>query len=897
MNYIIRFFTVVSLLWFVSSCKDRSDSSDSTHSIASDKPKAKSPSGGASFKLNEENVSIANPYAQQALVLYNPNTSQSLELAQYYANARGLSADRLCPVKMPAGLYATWDQLLQGRKQIIEGCLCKIVNLNPCDASMVQEIAALSPISHIVLMRGLPARIQGALLDPNGYEPTLEYFLSHLLYRPESTFGEGGTTAALPSGSPQYPMEANAAEKQVNDDGFGALAQVYKQDRGYLPKPVTAQEHRQVVYGRIDGITLQSAKATIDRTLFAENNGITGNSFVAVRNENAAVVYPNFDGASIAHADAYGERFHQPGVEFLRDLRGVPRGPCTEYWYAFRKEMPYYSDTWLKHLDCKVGGYAVRSTGTPKFPGNGSLPKITNATSMYFRTVPDTAHQAAFGGVWTRMMEWYKGNSPSTCNKLCNGNAECMAASTDPFKEIDTRCIGVGRGFLGHVLRSYAVGYFGIYPPGWIARHTGDSGGTERQPPTRMVEESGSTSNVYLRFAPDDAVDTPRCPTAAAPGGAECLASVPFAMTHTQALATPIVLNNSSTGPYKFQLKYRYHGKYTKSRIRVRIRFDNDANFKSSLFADTYVSPIVKPLTGNTWQTLEIPASVTGTGTITHVHFILWSGFADRLEHRFDLDDVAFLDPAGNDVITPGIGTFDAPYVNNLTEGDWAANMIDRLGGIAWWGSSSHYEANGSVFGLSNLHMQTFYAGRSLGESLYTTGYGNKQLASGLIYGDPAYSPAAVRLHLGEGDEALPYRANSALDPDYKYSYTNPIGIPITLRFRNAYHTINGSDPATYQRPLYINAINGRQKDLVWTIYKCEGAMTVSSRTCTESNLWQIYRTGAHQQWNGEVVDNLLAFVGDRTTEHHVYLKLKVAYPGQGDVDALYSYAYFKFEP
>lgn len=841
-------------------------------------------------------LALANPYTNHVLVLYNQNATRSQEIAEYYANARGIAANRLCGVKLPAGHYATWGQLMVARKTIVETCICGIIQLSSCTLNDLDAIAAASPITHLAIIRGIPGRIKQASFDTSGEEPVVDFYLAHLIYKGDDTF-TNGTTAVVPSNAPQYPEPQASAWTQVNYDGFGTPSLNYKYERGYVPAPVSAVTHRQVVYSRIDGITVESAKALIDRTLEAEKKGITGNSFVFTSTQYSRQDFP--EGSASAPATrmyAYGERYYQGTVDRMLDLRGIQRGSCTDYWYAFDASMPGYGDTWLDHLNCGAGGYMDRVGDLNKAPGHGTLPSLNNATSFYYRGVPDSAHQSAFGGVWSRMMAWHKDATTTTCNTQCNGDATCMAASTDPFKEIDTRCVGVGRGFIGFLTRSYTVGYYGIYPQGWKGRHTSDSGATERTPPTRMTEINGAATNTFIRFAPDDGSNTPLCSPSVGAAEAACPADIPFAIMRTEQLATPITLAASSTGIFNLRFKYRYHGSNSDGKIQVRIRFDADGALGSGI-VDSTASITLTPNTASTWQQYSGNFSATGTGTVNYVHLFLYSGFAQKLQHRLDLDAVELISPTSVNLIPADIGGFEAPYINNLTEGDWAANMIDRLGGIGWWGSSSHFEGNGTVFSNPNYHISSFYAGRSLAESVYLSGSANTDLAAGMIYGDPIYSPASVRLHLGEGDQSLLYRANNAPDTEKTELYSNPF-ITTELKFRTTYYTIQGSDNSTYAKPLFMNAINGRDHaNVAWSIDRCEVNTNVAPRECNEGALWTSWKTGLGPQLNKQIVSDLREMVDDQLHARKIYLRLKVYDVSSPAQDPLFTYSYFDFVP
>src|SRR6185503_16236274 len=108
-----------------------------------------------------------------------------------------------------------------------------------------------------------------------------------------------------------------------------------------------------------------------------------------------------------------------------------------------------------------------------------------------------------------------------------------------------------------------------------------------------------------------------------------------------------------------------------------------------------------------------------------------------------DLDDVRLVDAGvGDQLLTSAVGSFEDTRhaVTNL--GDYAANAIDRLGAIAWWGSSSHFYTGGLAFTDAKRVARAIFSGRSLGESVAQGRY----LESGLFYGDPLYRPSAAAI-------------------------------------------------------------------------------------------------------------------------------------------------------
>ena len=101
---------------------------------------------------------------QRTLVLYNKNADDALEIATYYAEKRGIPENHLCGVLLPKGNFAFPQEMLGARKTIVEECFCTILSENApteCGVSSLTEILAVLNLTHIAVIRGIPARLYG----------------------------------------------------------------------------------------------------------------------------------------------------------------------------------------------------------------------------------------------------------------------------------------------------------------------------------------------------------------------------------------------------------------------------------------------------------------------------------------------------------------------------------------------------------------------------------------------------------------------------------------------------------------------------------------------------------------------------------------------------------------
>ena len=222
--------------------------------------------------------------------------------------------------------------------------------------------------------------------------------------------------------------------------------------------------------------------------------------------------------------------------------------------------------------------------------------------------------------------------------------------------------------------------------------------------------------------------------------------------------------------------------------------------------------------------------------------------------------DAVSLKQLGTDTELAINGSFNEGHRQSTT-GDYAATFLDRLGGVAFWGSVSHHQSLGCAFCQSGIEpLVYFLRGLPLGDAVWFDASNN----SGILYGDPLYSPVAVRLY------------------------------PV-----NDTDTVSGGKVA-----LYGSTVNGRDPAEVSTRYSVEVCPGADFRTCDQQVSWQstgISGTGGVENmplgnWDstaltpGSYVLRLtvtsLDMASGRNQTIHDYYPVVVSAPITGDTDS-----------
>ncbi|MCH7535274.1 MAG: hypothetical protein IH948_05945, partial [Bacteroidetes bacterium] len=783
---------------------------------------------------------------ERTLVVYNENypdqdsngVNDALEIAQYYATQRGIDSSRLCGVQLATGQYGGADELLGARKTIVEECICSnVLGLETCDMTdntFLDTIIEQSPITHMAIIRGIPARLtETGWTDgcfgcgaggQDGEEPSLDFYLSYLIYSNDSIFE--GTS------------------------GFvgGVVPSSYTPSGGYLG-PLNVQDHRFVAYGRIEAMTKQRTFDLIDRTLSAEQNGFTGNllSEQIFEHKLFAGLSGDFDSVCSDYLSYEPFIFGNPNSSwpYQQCRAGTTDSTSND---SRPKQIPGEAGTVIPFA-MNAGVFLGTHYGNEDSPGLMNL-------------------HHAFDG-FNNMLNWHK--SEEDCTELCrecdgtNGciESECIANSKDYFKEINTDCVGVAPGFMAFQLRSWPVQFYGFVPNGWRQVATG---AIDKTMPVILQGDAFTNANFtddkYAHFGTYD-VNNPGSPICTSEDGNQISCSERLGIHLIRTINIPEPLIVDGVRQFRVVIRHRNPQNPDDAKFPLRLRI-----FNQDLGVDRFMT-IVIPMSDahSTWYASEwvftVDTSVPGFENytnITKLQLRMQVGLDRNITGFFDMDGIEVIDmETGNNLFDIDAGSFNVLQTENTVGGDWPGNVIDRLGGIASWGSSSHHLTLGFAFRDTLKFIRAFYSGRTLGESLV---YVDKAY-SGIIYGDPLYNPSAVKI----------------------FSRNNiPLGT--YAGFLLWKDTLDDTD-------LFINVLHGNNNsnNTQWALEKCgNDDLTL----CHVDGLWTPWQEGIKARYEKEVSAFAFDFIDDLDVSKNFAVKLRVWNSGEEESE-LNNYAFVKY--
>ncbi|MEM9860325.1 MAG: hypothetical protein AAF938_01815 [Myxococcota bacterium] len=632
--------------------------------------------------------------AEQTLVVYNANVPDSAQLAAYYADARGIDESQLCGVHLRPGPIAGLDETLAASRELINDCLCPRTTVRSCSPTNVDALEQAN-IMHLAFMYGMPSNIWDVPLpgtDANTFwrNPSFGYVFTRAIY--------------VADNSRFFETEGDVYRR-------GEVANT----SAYTPRPFVPED-RHFGWSYLQATTVASTQRLIDRTLEAERRGFSGNLFASKASD------PDI------HVSAYRDFVDGHSAECLDYLRQP----------SFDEGAP--ANTWTPER-CRFGTTdTTNAMASP--PVQGAVPGEVASTvpqavraGAFFGGETDDNGQNAFDG-FENLLNWRV--TGEACEPLCanlpaSQQADCRMRSQDIFQELNSACVGVEPGFFAWQERSYTAKYNGFFPEGWLGHHLGDWPVT---PPVQIDEggyqDARFTDAAYQHFgvASHDSVLDTRCGPELGVDG-PCDELVAMRMTaevdtsHLPAEARPV------------RVRFRYRTGDADPDVRIILwRFSaRGQNLGTS-------SHVLSIESAETWQeaSFETPFEL---GERLRVSLITQPG---RVLGYFDLDGVEIQDVlTGEHLLDAERGGFAVPTHHQTHVGDWPATVIDRLGGVFYYGSQSHFSFGGFSPDGRNV-LTAMSSGLTIGESVQMA----RPTTALHPQGDPLYRPFAARLGVNQ---------------------------------------------------------------------------------------------------------------------------------------------------
>lgn len=719
------------------------------------------------------------------LIIVNDNSVDSPQLGAYYAQKRDINPANIIHIKVPNQYFIDWTQFQSLRDQILKFGVCPSVaqagrplacsdtNLPIYTSENVGLLTAGTSIRYLVTTRGVPTRMTvdaSSLTDPTG-STSVDNYLKFWLAK-------------------YFPA----------DVGFSANFREIAFGDGRNMRVVNPVTDGEYMIGRIDGVDLTSAKSLIDRAISAEANGLYGKLFDSTFGYGDASKLFNYATNQYIYGDSSNSWRYAFG------LFGESRAECSDYqspshYFAFDQSA--------------VGGKSPPycTAQFNKGPLNEDMPGLSNARQpkpinalVYFGSLNG---QTLKGGFAT-LLNWRKNDSCQlTLCAATTDPAACVATSTDPYKEINTDCVGVAGGFMGYNHQSFPVSLFGIWPTGW-----GPASVYDNDIPV-VDTNRGFDDSVSLWFYQPDEIASAQCYSYTngilSLSQQNCASDRKIGISQVVGIAT-----SSPTFPATYRLSFYLAsdsvpiaGSITTALIfsypkAVGSACPTGLSGETSDALCSYASYVGVNIPAGTssWNFIQrdiTPPANTGL-SYTSVEVRIFgpvSGGAVGF-------DAASLKDISNNTELLVNGSFSRGH-QQTSDGDYAANFLSRLGGTAFWGSLSHHASGGHAFSQTSLGtLAYFFRGLPLGDAVW---FGDAVLGSttagqnsGILYGDPIYSPIAVRLN-------------------------NPSS--------NQWNFLTGTISLTG------SALNGRDASLVSTTYSIDYCVGADFYACgTSSNPW-----------------------------------------------------------
>ena len=203
--------------------------------------------------------------AKRVVVLANASDADSVRLARYYADQRGVPPDNIIALPMPADETIGWPEFIAAIYQPLQDALVARGWIDAFATTLTDSLGrkryGISDhrISYLVVCRGVPLRVS--------HEPRFYADEPRLALRPEFRTNQGAIDSEL----------TMLAHSTYNINGW-VPNPLFRVER-----PPLLENEPVVKVTRLDGPTYDDARRLVDHALEAERTGLLGRYYVDVR--------------------------------------------------------------------------------------------------------------------------------------------------------------------------------------------------------------------------------------------------------------------------------------------------------------------------------------------------------------------------------------------------------------------------------------------------------------------------------------------------------------------------------------------------------------------------------------------------------------------------------------
>ncbi len=203
--------------------------------------------------------------AKRVVVLANASEADSVRLARYYADQRGVPPDNIIALPMPADETIGWPEFIAAIYQPLQDALVARGWIDAFATTLTDSLGrkryGISDhrISYLVVCRGVPLRVS--------HEPRFYADEPRLALRPEFRTNQGAIDSEL----------TMLAHSTYNINGW-VPNPLFRVER-----PPLLENEPVVKVTRLDGPTYDDARRLVDHALEAERTGLLGRYYVDVR--------------------------------------------------------------------------------------------------------------------------------------------------------------------------------------------------------------------------------------------------------------------------------------------------------------------------------------------------------------------------------------------------------------------------------------------------------------------------------------------------------------------------------------------------------------------------------------------------------------------------------------